>query len=113
MHDVRVDPFGLRAAVAWALLRETTHTATDVQFYLPAPAHMAGAVMAEVKPAQTAPMARAAITVSRVGMAAPGPRLRAEEAAGGGSSFIEKTASNVKNIRGGAPIGDGLVVISW
>ncbi len=32
---------------------------------------------------------------------------------GGGSSFIEKTASNVKNIRGGAPIGDGLVVISW
>lgn len=32
---------------------------------------------------------------------------------GGGSSFIEKTATNIKNIRGGAPAGDGLVVISW
>ena len=32
---------------------------------------------------------------------------------GGGSSFIEKTATNIKNINGGAPPGDGLVVISW
>lgn len=32
---------------------------------------------------------------------------------GGGSSFVEKTATNIENVRGGAPRGDGLVVISW
>lgn len=32
---------------------------------------------------------------------------------GGGSSFIEKTATTIKNIKGGAPAGDGRVVISW
>jgi hypothetical protein len=32
---------------------------------------------------------------------------------GGGSSFIEKTAIKIENVRGGAPPGDGLVVISW
>lgn len=32
---------------------------------------------------------------------------------GGGSSFTERTATNIENVRGGAPPGDGLVVISW
>jgi hypothetical protein len=32
---------------------------------------------------------------------------------GGGSSFIEQAAATIKNIQGGAPIGDGRVVISW
>ncbi len=32
---------------------------------------------------------------------------------GGGSSFIEKSATMIKNVKGGAPFGDGRVVISW
>ena len=32
---------------------------------------------------------------------------------GGGSSYIETGATDIKNVRGGAPAGDGLVVISW
>jgi hypothetical protein len=32
---------------------------------------------------------------------------------GGGSSFIERSATHVKNIRGGASAGNGKIVISW
>jgi hypothetical protein len=32
---------------------------------------------------------------------------------GGGSSFIEKTATKIKNIQGGASPGNGKIVISW
>ena len=32
---------------------------------------------------------------------------------GGGSSFIEKSATMIKNVKGGAPAGDGRVLISW
>jgi hypothetical protein len=32
---------------------------------------------------------------------------------GGGSSFVEKSATRVKNVQGGAPAGNGQVVISW
>ncbi|MBV9700420.1 MAG: hypothetical protein JO078_09890 [Candidatus Eremiobacteraeota bacterium] len=32
---------------------------------------------------------------------------------GGGSSFVEKHAGHVKHIQGGAPPGDGKIVISW
>jgi hypothetical protein len=32
---------------------------------------------------------------------------------GGGSSFIEKSATGIENVKGGAPSGDGRVVISW
>lgn len=32
---------------------------------------------------------------------------------GGGSSFIETHAVHLENVRGGAPLGDGQIVISW
>jgi len=32
---------------------------------------------------------------------------------GGGSSWVEPSATNVKDIRGGASLGDGQIVISW
>jgi hypothetical protein len=32
---------------------------------------------------------------------------------GGGSSYIEKTATHVKDLAGGAPPGNGKITISW
>ena len=39
--------------------------------------------------------------------------IRILVAGGGGSSFIEKSATIIKNVKGGAPSGDGSVVIPW
>jgi hypothetical protein len=49
------------------------------------------------------------------GYAYQGPSTQSGAGGGGagGSSYIEKRATHVKNIQGGAPPGNGRIVISW